>query len=201
MRRAVIPVLMIAAALPGCSSGSNGLSTASVLGTAPTPPAAGAPVTAQAGVGPGAAAVPVAAPSDPTGRAFQVGSVTARAAKCGYNFDGARLRAAYLAHEIGLGATNESVARLEKIHDVAYNGVMKAASGEADYCSERKTQEIKTDLNRLLAGDFEPPRRQVAEKKEEGGLFSGWFDGSSGDSGPKFGSGDWWEKQQEKAGR
>lgn len=194
-RRAVIAVL-VSAALAGCSSG-GGVSTASILGNAPTPPAAGAEPAAQT-----AAAVPVAPSSTATDRAFQAGSVSARAVKCGYNFDAARLKSSYLAHEAGRGANNDEVGRAEKIYDVAYNGVMKAAATEANYCSDRKTAGIKADLGRLLAGDFEPPRKAVvAEKKDDGGLFSGWFDGSSGDSGPAFGSNDWWDKQREKTGQ
>jgi hypothetical protein len=93
--------------------------------------------------------------------------------------------------------------QIEKFYDVAHNGVMKAASDEANYCSEQKTKTIKTDLSRLLAGDFEPPgRAQVAQKQEEeddGGFFGGLFSGGAAES-DNFGSGDWWSKQQEKAG-
>lgn len=195
MTRPAIAALLLAAALAGCSSSGGGVSTASILGAAPTPPPAGA---TQAG-----AVVPVAvAPaSTPTDRAFQVGSVSARAAKCGYNFDAAKLKASYMANEIGRGTAD--TAQLEKIYGVAYNGVMKAAVEDPNYCSDRKTQAIKTDLNRLLAGDFEPPAKAMVAKKDDdddGGFFGGLFDGSSQDSGPSFGSGDWWEKQAEKAG-
>ena len=177
-------VLVLAAALSGCSGG-GGLSTSSILGSdPPTPPAAQA----------------VAAPSDPTSRAFQVGSVSARAVKCGYNFDAARLKATYLSHETANGLPATELGKLEKVYDVAYSGVTKAAAEDPNYCSEQKTRVIKADLNRLLAGDFEPPKR-VAQKQDDGGLFSGWFDGSSGgDSGPKFGSDAWWEKQKEATG-
>lgn len=193
--RAVI-ALVASAALAGCSSG-GGVSTASILGTAPTPP----PAADASAAGQPAVAAPIAPQSSPTDRAFQVGSVSARAVKCGYNFDPARLKASYIAHEIGLGATNDEVARIEKIYGVAYNGVTKAAAEDANYCAARKTAEIKEDLGRLLAGDFEPRRKAVVAKKDDGGFFSGWFDGSSQESGPSFGSGDWWEKQAEKAGQ
>lgn len=193
MHRCAMIALLVPAVLAGCSSG-GGVSTASILGNAPTPPAAGADPAASA-------AAPVAPSSTPTDRAFQVGSVSARAAKCGYNFDPAKVKTSYLAHEVGRGASNDEIARVEKIYGVAYNGVMKAAAEDPNYCSQRKTAEIKEDLGRLLAGDFEPPRKaRVAQKKDDGSLFSGWFDGATEDSGPAFGSSEWWDKQAEKAG-
>lgn len=190
MRRSAIFVVLAAAALAGCSSGGGGVSTASILGTAPTPPAGAAQATA---------VQPVAAvPSTPSDRAFQVGTVSARAAKCGYNFDAAKLKASYMAHEMALGTPADQVANVERVYGVAYNGVMKAAAEDPNYCSDRKTQTIKADLTRLLAGDFEPPKKVVAQKQDEGGFFD--FFSSSGDSGPKFGSDDWWDKQREKTG-
>jgi len=190
MQRFAIPVLLLAAALSGCSGG-GGLSTASIFGTAPTPPAVG--------VQPGAA--PLAPASTPTDRAFLVGSVSARATKCGYNFDAAKLKGNFLASETARGAPPEQIAQLDKIYGVAYGGVIKAAGEDPAYCSDRKTQGIKEDLARLLAGDFEPRKALVAKAaSDEDGLFSGWFDGSSEDTGPSFGSGDWWDSQREKAG-
>jgi hypothetical protein len=187
-------MLFLTAALAGCSGGSGGISTASILGTAPTPPP----------VAPGQApALPAAPTSDPTSRAFSAGSVAARAVKCGYNFDPVKLKASYLAHEVGLGATNEQVANIQKIYEVAFNGITKAAATQPDYCTEQKTKEIKADLTRLLAGDFEPPQRNVVAKKQDDddSMFGDWFSGgSSGESGPSYGSQDWWDKQKEKAG-
>lgn len=179
-----LPVVMLAVGLAGCSGG-GGVSTASILG-------------GEAAPAPTAAAVPPA--SKPSDRAFQAGAVAARAAKCGYNFDADQLRASYLAYEAGRGASNDEVNQLGQVYNVAHNGVMKATAEEADYCNTRRTNEIKADLGRLLEGDFEPPRRQVAQKQEEG-LFSGWFDGGAGSSGPSFGSDDWWEKQREQTGQ
>jgi hypothetical protein len=193
MQRSTVLALVFAVALAGCSS-SNGVSTASVLGNAPTPPP-------PAGATPDSvAAMPAAPASTLTDRALQVGSVSARAAKCGYNFDAEKLKAAYLSSEIGRGS---DTSQAEKIYNVSYNGVMKAAADDPNFCSDRKTQKIKTDLNRLLAGDFEPPAKAVAvaKKEDDGGLFSGWFDGSSEDSGPAWGSNDWWDKQAAKTGQ
>jgi hypothetical protein len=194
MHRCTVAALTLAAALAGCSSGGNGVSTASVLGNAPTPPAAGGTAVPQAG-GPVAPAV---APSTPTDRAFQVGTVSARAVKCGYNFDAPRLKSTYLAHEASLGASSDQIGQAEKIYTVAYSGVMKAAAEDPNYCSDKKTQTIKADLARLLAGNFEPPPKKVVAKQD--GMFDGWFDGSGADAGPKFGSDDWWASQNAKTG-
>lgn len=178
--RTFTAVLFTALALSGCSGG-GGLSTASILGkdAAPAPvPGAPAPV------------------SDPNTRAYQAGAVAARASKCGYNFDAGQLKAAYLNYETSRGTAD--LTSVEKMHNVAYAGVMKAASEDPNFCSDARTRVIKADLTRLLAGDFEAP--QKVAQKDDGGLFSGWLDGGSGDTGPKFGSNDWWEKQNEKAG-
>lgn len=189
MHRAAISVLMIAASLAGCSSGGGGVSTSSILGSASTPSTADALVTA-----------PPPVSSTPTTRAFQVGSVAARAQKCGYNFDEARLKSSYLANETGRGTPPDQMAQLEKVYEVARNGVAKAAAGEPNYCSDQKTKVIKADLNRLLAGDFEPPPAPVAKKEEDDeGFFGGLFGGGTPQE-DNFGSGDWWQKQQEKAG-
>ncbi|WP_334149914.1 hypothetical protein [Hyphomicrobium sp.] len=206
MHRSTVAASMLAFALAGCSSSGNGVSTASILGGAPTPPAAAdaAPAAAQTGgatvgqAGGTVAPVAVAPASTPTDRALQVGTVSARAVKCGYNFDAPRLKSTYLAHEASLGASSDQLAQVEKIYNVGYNGVTKAAATEPDYCSDRKTQTIKADLGRLLAGDFEPPAKKVVAKQD--GFFDGWFDGASNPE-EKFGGSDWWEKQAAKAGK
>lgn len=145
------------------------------------------------------AAAPAAAagPSnDPTSRAFQVGSVSARAVKCGYHFDPAKLRTSFLASESGAVAPTD-LPRVEKVYDTAFNGVTKAVAGQSGYCTPDKTADIKANLTRHLAGDFTPsPPKAVP--KEDGGWFSNW--GGAQDGGPKFGSGDWWSKQQDALG-
>ena len=182
MLRRSLSVVLLTVGLAGCSGSGGGVSTASILGgeAAPMPSAGQASVVA-----------------DPGERAFHTGAVTARAARCGYNFDAAMIRSSYLAHEAGLGAAPEQMAKLQQTYDVAHNGVAKAAAADSDYCTDRRTRDIKADLGRLLEGNFEAPKKQPV--KEEG-LFSGWFDGGAESSGPSFGSEDWWEKQREKTG-
>ena len=153
---------LVAATLAGCS-GTPSLSTGSLFGSdEPAKPAG-----------------PV---NDPPMRAFQVGTVSARAIKCGFNFDPAKLKSSYLTYEGQLAAGGD-LSKLERIYDVSFNGVAKAVAGERNYCSPQKTKQIKADLARHLAGDYTPtPRKQ--EPQEEG-IFSGWGSGGSESEGMK----------------
>ena len=161
MKAAWICLALVAAALTGGCSGAPSLSTGSILGTDEKP----------------ADAAPV---NDPTMRAFQVGTISAKAIKCGFNFDPAKLKNSYLAYERNQAAAGADMATIEKIYDVSFNGVAKAVADNADYCSQSKTKVIKTDLVRHLAGDFTPAPRPK-EPEDDGGLFSGW--GSSESTG------------------
>jgi hypothetical protein len=168
MRATGLVVLVALPFVTGCS-GMPSLSTGSIFGGS-KPEAA-------------ALATPAAVTGDPTSRAFQVGTVAARAKKCGYNFDTEKLKASFLASEIGGGATDADMPRITQIYDVAYNGVTKAIAADPQYCSETKTNTIKADLARHLAGDFTPS--VVKKPVEDGGLFSGWGSGSdTPDKGP-----------------
>lgn len=170
----------VALALGGCSS-SSGVSTGSLFGGGQTATAA--------------TAAPAAPTGDPTSRAFQVGSTAARAVKCGYNFDPVKLRTNFLSNEAATVSAGD-IPRIEKVYDTAYSGVAKAVAGQQDYCSPEKTADIKTNLTRHLAGDYTPA--PVKKQPEEPGWFSNW--GGAQDSGPKFGSGDWWDKQTDALG-
>lgn len=119
--------------------------------------------------------------NDPTSRAFQVGTTSARAVKCGFNFDPDKLKSNYLASEAA-AVTPAELPKVEQTYDVAFRAVAKAVAGQKeDYCSALKTAEIKLALNRHLAGDFTPaPPRAQAEA--EGGLFSSLSSNNSGSS-------------------
>lgn len=162
----------------GACSGSSALTTSSVSGT-------GATATAP--------------PSDVTSRAMQVGSTSARATKCGYNFDPVKLKTNYLASEAKINPAD--VAKAEQIYTIAYNGVTKAVATKSDFCTPAKTAEIKEALTRHLAGDFTPPPAKV--EVAEPSWFDTIGDGNGNDKGPGFGSGDWWDSQAEskKAGK
>ena len=163
MKAATSTVVLVAIAVAGCS-GASGITTGSLFGSEDKPAAPAAPV------------------NDPPMRAFQVGTVSARAIKCGFNFDPAKLKTNYLAYERTLSATAD-ITKVERIYDVSFNGVAKAVAGETDYCSSQKTKTIKADLARHLAGDYTPspaPKQPVEE-----GLFSGWGSGESSGEGYK----------------
>lgn len=160
MKAAHLTLALAATALAGCSmtSASSGLTTGSLFSSEAK--ATPAPV------------------NDASSRAFQVGTVSARAIKCGFNFDPAKLKTNYLAYERALSGTAD-MARVERTYDVSFNGVAKAVADEKEYCSDTKTATIKTDLARHLAGDYSPSPPPKVEPEE--GLFSGW--GSGGDDG------------------
>ena len=176
---------IVAGLLAGCSgtpgSGSSaGLTTASILGDAPASQSSSETLGIKN--------------DDPRARPVQVAWTSARAQKCGYNFDPARLKSTYLAYEASQGAA--SVPEIEKTYDKTLTTI-KASIGNADeYCTDKKGREIKADLTRHLAGDYRPnlpqPKQEVAAC---GGLFA-----LACDSGEKknFAAKDFWQDQVDK---
>lgn len=185
-----LTVAFVPALLAGCSGGPSALPSLSTGSVSAAPAATGAPAEP-------------AARNDPTSRAFQVGSTSARAVKCGFNFDPARLKSQFMAAESTLGTPVADLGKVEKIYDVAFNGISRGVAEKQDYCTDAKSKEIKEDLTRHLAGDYTPrPTKVVATKKEESGFFGSIFDNEGEvDSGPKIGTPEWWDKQREKSGK
>ena len=169
MKAAGIWLALVAVSVTGCSGASlPSLTTGSILG-GPEKPGAADPSSV----------------NDPTNRAFQVGTVSAKAIKCGFNFDPAKLKVNYLTYERSLAA-GADMAKIEKVYDVSFNGVAKAVAGDADYCSEAKTKAIKADLSRHLAGDYTPAPRAKVASDEGDGLFGNVFSGDSSSSAKEF---------------
>ncbi len=155
------PHLILAASallLAGCS-GSGGLTTAALTG-------GGQSQATAAPAGP--------PPSDPTSRAVQVGATSARATRCGFYFDPAKLKSNFLAAEAALGTAPEQLQKIEREYEYVRLSVGKKIAEEASYCDEARTKEIKRDLNRHLAGDFTPTPKK--EDNQGGGLFAGLLD-------------------------
>jgi hypothetical protein len=160
MKLIVIPLLLAAAVVSACSGG-NPLTTSALMGGN----AAKAPE-------------PVQAANDPVARAMQVGTTSARALKCGFNVDPAKMRTQFLAAEAA--ANPADATRITQVYDTAYKGVTRAVATQSEnYCSERKVAQIKSSLTRHLAGDYspEPPEPQA---EEEEGLFGSLGSGSTG---------------------
>jgi hypothetical protein len=144
--------------LAACSSGGNGLMTGSILG-------AGAPAVPKvAASADGAKALAV---NDPMARPIQVAWTSARAAKCGFYFDPAKLRAAYLAAEASVSAVDQ-MPKVEQAYDLTQQTVARSIAKQEDYCASETVAEIRRDLTRHLAGDYQP-----SAKKEEEGLLAG----------------------------
>jgi multidrug resistance efflux pump len=139
-----IAAVAAALALGGCSGG--GLTTGSLFGSS------------QAGNV--AAAQPVVTSSD---RVVQVAAVSARAAKCGFNFDPVALKTGFMTAESKLATDQAALDKTEREYDTLRGKVATAISKEPDFCSDAKTRDIKADLTRHLAGDFTPKQVKVAD--------------------------------------
>lgn len=139
-------VAVLAVTLSACSGG-GGMTTASLLGTPEKPPV-----------------------DEPTERALHSASISARATKCGYNFNAIKLRESFLASEAANGATPEQMAKLGQSYDFTVTTISKQISNPEQYCSESKTREVSAQLSKQLAGDFKSPRKPPLPKS------AGWFD-------------------------
>jgi hypothetical protein len=109
----------------------------------------------------GSAALPADAPgnfnnADPMARPVAVAWTSARAKRCGFYFDPAKLKINYLAYERTQGSASEQLAKIEQSYDTTYRTVSARVSGDPGFCNDRKGLEIKADLQRHLAGDFAP---------------------------------------------
>jgi hypothetical protein len=140
----------------GCSGGGSGLSFANLTTGATKPAAASTPAT------------PV--PEDPMARPVQVAWTAARAKRRGFFFDPAKLRSTYLAYESSHGAAGDQLAKMQKTYDTTFTTISARVSALPEYCTDHVGAEIKTDLQRHLAGDYTPsPKKKVIAQC--GGLF------------------------------
>jgi hypothetical protein len=111
-----------------------------------------------------AADSPAITNDDPMARPVQVAWTAARAQRCGFYFDPGRLRDSYISYESRQGAGGEQLAKIQSTYDSTFRTISSNVSGNADYCTDKKSAEIKADLQRHLAGDFSPklPKTKVA---------------------------------------
>ncbi len=125
-----------AAGLAACSSGASGLITGTTTVTAADAPGG---ITNES----------------PMARPIGVAWTSARAKRCGFYFDPAKLRASYLAYE-ARQSDREQLANSEKTFDSTFKIMSERVSADPDYCTDQKGAEIKADLTRYLQGDFTP---------------------------------------------
>ena len=95
------------------------------------------------------------ASNDPMARPTQVAWTSARASRCGFIFDPARLRANYLAAETRAGNPPE------RAYDYTLQSVADIIKDDMRYCSPERTAAIRVDLNRYLGGDYTPSARSA----------------------------------------
>ena len=117
------------------------------------------------------ASAPSPAKSDPLARPVQVGWVSARASRCGFYFDPAKLKQQYLAAEAATGMPLDQLRRLELTYDYSLKSTAIKIAKVEDYCTERRAKLIRKDLQRHLAGDY-TPRTAPKKNKDDGGLLS-----------------------------
>jgi hypothetical protein len=131
---------------------------------------------------------------NPQARPVAVAWTVARAKRCGFYFDGAKLRTSYFAFEASQGNTGEKLAAIEKIYDSTYKTISDKVSADAGYCTDKKGAEIKAELQRHLAGDFNPnlPKPKVVQA-------CGLLGCASPVSDQPFNTKDFYEKQDREA--
>jgi hypothetical protein len=127
----------------------------------------------------------------PMARPISVALTSARARRCGFYFDPAKLRASYLAYEAQQGAAGDQLAKIQSSYDSTFNTISQRIGADADYCTDKKGADIKADLQRHLAGNFAPNL-----PKPKADAACGFFGCSSSSSSDKpFDSKEFWKKQ------
>ena len=138
-----------AVALSGCGSSASGL----ITGTADPNPENPGSISNE----------------NPLARPMAVAWTSARAEKCGFYFDPVKLRASYLAYEANQSGPDQ-LGKAQHVYDTTFKSIGQKIGTNPDYCTDRKSADIKADLQRHLAGDFTPKLPQP-KKVESCGLF------------------------------
>ena len=134
-----------------------------------------------------AAAVKPEAKNDPTTRTLQVSRIAARAQRCGFNFDAAKLKGNFMAAEGAQpGSDVAQLGKLDSVYNSSFAGTLKAITKEGDYCSDARTAHIKSELARHLAGDYAPGTAfKDPNAADNGGILDNMFGNNGGDSNYK----------------
>jgi len=92
--------------------------------------------------------------TDPNDRPTRVGWLSARASLCGFVFDPAQLRAQYFAFEQSYGADGRRMQEVQRAYDYSVESTTARAKKDTKYCTKKRVDQIRPELNRYLAGDF-----------------------------------------------
>jgi hypothetical protein len=95
-------------------------------------------------------------PEDPMARPIQVAWTSARASYCGFMFDPAKLKDDYMRDESRTVNDPYQLQRISQAYDYTLNSVTETIKADPNYCSKERTDAIRIDLRRYLAGDYAP---------------------------------------------
>ena len=102
-------------------------------------------------------------PSTPAQRAVQVAWTSASARYCAFGLNPQKLKGDYLAWERSQGASEATAQSLGTTYDKAFLTFYDKVKDTPGYCSKAKIEEIRPEINRHLAGNYEPSPRVVSE--------------------------------------
>ena len=95
-------------------------------------------------------------PSDPMARPTQVAWTSARASYCGFVFDPVKLKNDYMADESRRGNPPYQLEQISHAYDYTLESVTYTIKDDPKYCNKDRTDAIRADLKRYLAGDYAP---------------------------------------------
>ncbi|HYB05938.1 MAG TPA: hypothetical protein VED02_04290 [Methyloceanibacter sp.] len=98
-------------------------------------------------------------PADPMARPIQVAWTSARASYCGFMFDPVKLKNDYMADESRRGIDPNQLQHISETYDYTRDSVTDTIKADPQYCTKERTDAIRADLKRYLAGDYTPTAR------------------------------------------
>lgn len=101
--------------------------------------------------------------STPAARAVQVAWTSASARYCAFGLNPQKLKGDYLAWERAQGASVEQTQNLSATYDKAFFAFYGKVKETPGYCSKAKIEEIRPEINRHLAGNYEPSPKVISE--------------------------------------
>ena len=95
-------------------------------------------------------------PDDPMARPIQVAWTSARASNCGFMFDPVKLKDDLMRDESRRGADAYQLQRMSQAYDYTLASVTETIRSDSKYCTRERTDAIRADLRRYLAGHYSP---------------------------------------------